>query len=367
MLTICSDIAGALAVTRQQRIVHGDLKASNILITEAGRVKLTDFGISRFAGDASVGAGSFSAVSPEQYRGEPVDIRSDLFVLGCLMYRMLTGQEPFCRGGKLDPGLLLESQPALLPELLAPESIAPGELVTLMEALLQKDPGQRPANTHEVRRVLRDVSRTVPLAACNSLQEEAGPCFRQESAEDIPPRIPAELAREGRSRMETAAGSGILYRLRGRQGRTALLACLPLLLVAVLSLYLFKGATSIHIERPLLQIEANTELPEELSSDWLVNETLAALRMQLGDIAPKGPGAGVQESTFYSPSAEQARPRPPQETLQIGLRCHSGLCVYGVTRECGDETGYQQAVMFPDMSLSQWRQLIRSAIEALYP
>ena len=105
ILTIGADIAGALAVARQQHIVHGDLKAANILVTDSGRVKLTDFGIARQMVGSSpqrLDGGTPPALSPEQYRGEPLDGRSDLFALGCLLYRMLGGEAPFLRDGELD-------------------------------------------------------------------------------------------------------------------------------------------------------------------------------------------------------------------------------------------------------------------------
>jgi len=85
VLRITADIAGALTVARQQRIVHGDLKARNVLITATGRAKLTDFGIARRPGVEGALAGSLSAMSPEQYLGKPLTERSDLFALGCLL------------------------------------------------------------------------------------------------------------------------------------------------------------------------------------------------------------------------------------------------------------------------------------------
>ena len=157
-------------------------------------MKLTDFGIARSSHDSSprqMAAASLSALSPEQYLGKPLDLRSDLFALGCLLYRMLSGEQPFMRGGQLDTRMLLEQSPRPLEERVASELPVPGELVELINDLLQKDPEDRPANTQRVRKVLRRVSREIPLAATNSLLQEARPCFRTESADDIPPQVPA--------------------------------------------------------------------------------------------------------------------------------------------------------------------------------
>jgi serine/threonine protein kinase len=156
VVTIATDLAAALAVARQQRLVHGDLKAANVLITDGGRAKLTDFGIARKGTESKV-AGSLSALSPEQYLGEPLDVRSDLFALGCLVYRMLGGEEPFRKSGQLDVRWLLERPPPPLGELVPPEMDVPRELLELVMQMLRRDPGERPANTHRVRRVLREV------------------------------------------------------------------------------------------------------------------------------------------------------------------------------------------------------------------
>lgn len=368
ILTISADVAGALAVTRQQRIVHGDLKASNILITDTGRAKLTDFGIARAAGGGETAAGSRSAVSPEQYLGRPMDIRSDLFVLGCLMYRMLTGMQPFCRDGRLDPHLLLEQEPAPLAQVMPPEALPPPALADLLRDLLQKDPAARPANTHRVRRVLREVLRTVPLAATDSLREEARCCFRPESPEDLPPHLPGDLMQEGRLHPAIGAGTGPWRRLRGYLRRPVVVAAAGALALALPALVLLGGSTAVHLERPVLQLEAGIELPQEVSADWLVEETLRALRGRLGRLDLSGPGvADAGDGIIRSPGAASELGGPVPERLSIGLRCRAGLCFYGVTREGRGESRYEQAVLLPETPAWQWRQLIHTAVAALYP
>ena len=100
VLSIVRQVAEALEYAHSQNVIHRDLKPANILLPDDGRVKITDFGIAKFAGrvgtvrtDSLIGTPSY--MSPEQVTGGKVDARSDMFSLGIILYTMLTGQKPF--------------------------------------------------------------------------------------------------------------------------------------------------------------------------------------------------------------------------------------------------------------------------------
>ena len=93
-------VAGALEVAHRKGIVHRDVKPGNILITDAGDVKVTDFGIARAVAEASMTVtgttlGSVHYFSPEQARGDEVTGASDVYSLAIVLYEMLTGRRPF--------------------------------------------------------------------------------------------------------------------------------------------------------------------------------------------------------------------------------------------------------------------------------
>src|ERR687885_2251021 len=93
-------IAEALKVAHERGVIHRDIKPHNILITESGDVKVTDFGIARAADATTIShpgdiLGSAKYISPEQAMGEPVGPASDLYSLGVVLYEMLTGRVPF--------------------------------------------------------------------------------------------------------------------------------------------------------------------------------------------------------------------------------------------------------------------------------
>jgi serine/threonine protein kinase len=93
-----ADLANALGRAHHAGIIHGDVKPANIMITEEGEVKLSDFGIARFATQVSGSGrimGTPAYLAPEQIMGEPHSTRSDLFSLGIVIYQMLTGVPPF--------------------------------------------------------------------------------------------------------------------------------------------------------------------------------------------------------------------------------------------------------------------------------
>jgi hypothetical protein len=93
-----TDLAAAIARAHRAKVIHGDIKPANILITREGQVKLGDFGIARFATQVSnsgVLMGTPAYLSPEQIQGNAQDTRSDLFSLRIILYQMTTGVQPF--------------------------------------------------------------------------------------------------------------------------------------------------------------------------------------------------------------------------------------------------------------------------------
>ena len=101
-LEVTSGVLSALEYSHRNGIVHRDIKPANVMLTPAGDIKVMDFGIARALADASSAMTQTQAVigtaqylSPEQARGEQVDIRSDLYSTGCLLFELLTGRPPF--------------------------------------------------------------------------------------------------------------------------------------------------------------------------------------------------------------------------------------------------------------------------------
>ena len=101
-LEVTAGVLSALEYSHRAGIVHRDIKPANVMLTPTGDVKVMDFGIARALADASstmtqtqAVIGTAQYLSPEQARGESVDIRSDLYSTGCLLFELLTGRPPF--------------------------------------------------------------------------------------------------------------------------------------------------------------------------------------------------------------------------------------------------------------------------------
>ena len=99
-INVAIQIASALEVAHRNNIIHRDIKPHNIIITEDGVAKVTDFGIAKAVSNSTITAfgktiGSVHYFSPEHARGGYTDAKSDLYSLGVVMYEMLTGRVPF--------------------------------------------------------------------------------------------------------------------------------------------------------------------------------------------------------------------------------------------------------------------------------
>jgi serine/threonine protein kinase/Tol biopolymer transport system component len=140
-LDIAWQVTQGLAKAHRHGIVHRDIKPANLMLTPDGVVKIVDFGLAKLA-DASgprtgSAGGTVAYVSPEQARGDPVDLRTDLWSLGVVLYEMTAGRRPF-RGDNEQAVLyaVLRDEPPPL-EGLRPD--APPELVRIVRRLLTKD------------------------------------------------------------------------------------------------------------------------------------------------------------------------------------------------------------------------------------
>lgn len=148
-LKFAREIAEALEHAHQNHLVHCDIKPHNILITNTGRVKVTDFGIAQAATstakhtNAGFIMGSAPYLSPEQARGQMPDSRSDLYSLGIVLYEMLTGRVPF--GGQ-DPVTVAMKQ---IQEAPMPPSGWRSTISPLAEAVVMKALEKSPQNRYQ--------------------------------------------------------------------------------------------------------------------------------------------------------------------------------------------------------------------------
>ena len=158
---ITADIAAALGFAHRNRVVHRDVKPGNVLITRDGGVKVADFGIARALSDSSdmnltkTGSvmGTATYFSPEQARGAPVDPRSDIYSLGCVLYEMTTGHPPFAGDSAVAIAYKHVQENPVPPRRFDPALPETLEAITLK--CLAKNPANRYPGAQDLRADLR--------------------------------------------------------------------------------------------------------------------------------------------------------------------------------------------------------------------
>ena len=158
-ISVMHQVAAALGKAGQAGIVHRDIKPENIMLSQAGEVKVADFGLARVHHEkvdltqVGVTLGTPLYMSPEQVEGRVLDPRSDIYSFGVTCYEMLAGRPPFEADNALAVAVQhLQKEPPLLGEL---RSDLPSGLCQIVHKMLAKKPEQRYASAIELLRDLR--------------------------------------------------------------------------------------------------------------------------------------------------------------------------------------------------------------------
>ena len=168
-LDITEALCLALDAAHRGGLIHRDVKPANVMIDASGQIKIMDFGIARAIADpANLTAtglvlGTASYLSPEQARGDPVDARTDIYSLGCVLYEMVTGGPPFAGGTPLGLAYKHVHEEPLPPSFI--NQAVPVRLEAVIMRAIAKEPAARYASAEAMGRavssMLSDQSRRV--------------------------------------------------------------------------------------------------------------------------------------------------------------------------------------------------------------
>jgi serine/threonine-protein kinase len=198
--------AKALEHAHREGVIHRDLKPGNLLLTEKGVLKLSDFGIARDTQATALTAagktvGTMAYMAPEQITGKkPVTARTDLYALGCVLFELLTGRTPFA--SETQPEMLFKHIDEIPPKVREFAVDCPVWLEDLVDDLLQKEPEDRPFDALDVQVKLDRIKQKVTEADQKRFTQEGQSAVtaREETVAKLLAKEKAKKARKKKQR-----------------------------------------------------------------------------------------------------------------------------------------------------------------------
>ncbi|HTQ80437.1 MAG TPA: tetratricopeptide repeat protein, partial [Thermoanaerobaculia bacterium] len=331
LATLARDILGALAAAHSRGLLHRDLKTENVVLTPTGHAMVLDFGLAKLytspgapgeTGTTGV-VGTYRAMSPEQANGLALDPRSDLFSLGVLLYEAATGISPFL--GETPVETLTRVCTHLQPPVHELIPTVPGPLSALIDTLLEKEVGRRPASASE---------------ALGWIEAERG----APPSDAAPTLIPNRSSPAGEDRAPHSGGPVSVAPYRGLRARRLPLALGFALLLAALGLSFFwslgrsvrppRAPLYVAVARPEVGLGAGRE-EVALAASALQAASLHTLASLEGLAALP---VGAPEPGETAPTVQRlARLLAAAEVVTATLDCQAHQCQAVLRRQRGSD------------------------------
>ncbi len=331
-MRVMEDLLAGLQFSHERGVVHRDIKPANVMLTSGGQVKIADFGIARIESSSMTQAGTLlgtpAYMSPEQFMGQVVDARTDIYSSGVLLYQLLTGERPF------EGGLSAIMHKALNTEPPAPSQLsvtAPPALDAVVRRAMAKRPEDRFASATAFAEAVRTALAN-PVSVVEPESEDEATMVAAPA-----PVVPAAAPQVREARAATATASAVVPRPAARSSS-------PMILIAAIVLLAIVGGggwwfllRSPSVEKtaevtppPAVPaappVIASTAPPPGSQSPSAVapgqpTPTMPAANqpVQPSPVAtnpPQPPPASSQQTASSQPSVTPAEQSPPPATIQ---------------------------------------------------
>jgi serine/threonine-protein kinase len=331
IVRLMESLMAGLQYSHDRGVVHRDIKPANIMLTKKGEVKIADFGIARIESSSMTQAGTMlgtpSYMSPEQFMGQTVDARTDLYSSGVLLYQLLTGEKPFEGGLTAIMHKVLNTEP---PPPSALSVTVPGAFDAVVKKAMAKRPEDRYASAAAFSQAVRAALEAKVLAPAESFAFgglDDGDSTMVAGGRPPPPVIPAASA-------VTAAPAA-------KPAPAGKSSPLPLIIGGALVLLLLLGGGAYFLlgskpapqpQPPITPVDANppkpappvvaTPAPVALSAAQIqsdVSATFGALPCTLLSASLAGGQSGVTLAGLAGAGAPQAALTTARKSLPSGI------------------------------------------------